>query len=491
MSMTAAEIAAINAAADKFEKGTQALSGQQNQTGQGAGANRLETMLQGQQPPGTTTGYGTDSKPFSLHNFLSGYKAKQDPSLCPHEMDTLTRYNKAMEATGCKLQGVAGGVWLPMNIGETYGGRLTSTTAAEEHYTYVKAVFDATRPSYDPDEAAWLARKQYVKAQSAFIDNLGGSIVAPPVQGPIIPLIRPNAAFLAAGATSVTLPPNGRMTFPRVTGAPNVQAIGEGQDTPESDLTTGFMELQSKKIAGGVRINEEATAYTSGTMDAIAQAELARSLGLRVDAYAFYGVGSTQIPAGLTSNVYAGDGVTSGVLNVAAYNSTAAGIGVDGNTLLPQYGDIFPGLIEERSFGVEEGVTGAWVMRPGVYASVVSQRASSITAGDQAGPQVDILRRFSESAPNVFKGRRVVRTTNLRNNRTKGSGTNLTDVFFGIWRYGIMATYGAINFQNGHNGVTFMQGQYLIRGTMFADIGFQYPEAFLWYTDVTGLTTGW
>jgi len=480
--MTPEQVAVLSSVADKLEKVSTALS-----ANKGGGANRIEGMLNAQQPPGVSTNYGKDSQSFSLHRFIAGYKLKNDTSLCSHEHDVLNRYNKALRETGCMLSGQAGGLWLPTDINETYGGQLTSTTKAEEDYNYVKAVMDATRPVYDPDEAVWLERRRYIKAvQSAFIDQYGGSIVAPPVQGAVIPLIRPNAAFLAAGARSVTLPPNGKMVFPRITGAPDVQALGESDSTPESDMTTGQMELQSKKIGGAVRMTEEASAYTSGTMDAIAQAELGRSLGLRMDAYAFYGAGTTQIPAGLTANVYA-----NAVLNVVTYNPAAAGIGADGNLLLPQYGDVFPGLIEERSFGVEEGVTGAWIMRPAVYANVMSQRASAITANDQQGPQVDIIRKMGEGMPNVFKGRRVVRTTNLRNNRTKGSGTNLTDVFFGIWQYAIMATYGAINFQQGHNGVTFLNGQYLIRGTMFGDIGYQYPEAFLWYPDVSGLISGW
>lgn len=470
---------AVNGLADKIDKLVDHLGK--------TAPNRTEQMFNQQQPPGFSSNYGKDSQPFSLHRFLSGYKLKDDRSLCTHEYDTLKRYQKAVEKTQCQLAGVAGGLWLPTDMNETYGGQLTSNSEAEQDYNYVKAVMEATRPSVDQDELNWLIRRRYIKAQSAFQDGVGGSLVAPPVQGAVIPLIRPNAAFLAAGAQSVTLPPNGRMVFPKITGAPDVQALGEGQETPESDLSTGFMELTSKKIAGAVRMTEEASAYTSGTMDAIAQAELGRSLGLRADAYAFYGVGSTQIPAGLTSNTY-----SARIYKVSTQNTGAAGLGTDGNTLLPQYGDIFPAQIEERSFGVEEGVTGAWIMRPGVYAKVVSTRAGSgFAADDGDGPKVDILRRFAEGAPTVFAGRRAVRTTNIRNNVTKGTGTGLSDVFFGIWRLAVMATYGAINFQQGHNGVTFMNGQYLIRGTMFGDIGYQYPEAFLWYDSVLGASTGW
>lgn len=456
-----------------------------------------QQMLDQQQPPGYTRSRNSEQKPFSFHRFLAGYKAKNDTTLCPHEHDVLVKYTKALKDTRCNLDGVSGGLWFPLDINQTYDGQLTSTDEAAKNYAYVKAVMNETRPAYDPDEEEWLRRRMWIRAdtstgQSAFQGQLGESLVAPPVQGAVIPLIRPNTAFLAAGAQTVTLPPNGKMVFPRIIGAPSVKAIGEGQEMEVSMLTSGFMELNSKPMGGMVKMTEEASAYTSGTMDVIAQSELGRSMGLMMDAYAFYGKGDSLIPAGLTSNTYAGNGTTTGVINVETYNPSARGITADGNTLLPEYGDIFPALIEERSFGVEEGVTGAWVMRPSVYASAVAARASAVTPGDDQGPMVDILRRFEMKGPNVFKGRKVVRTTNLVNNNTKGaSGATLSDAFFGVWQYGIMATYAAINFQQGHNGVTFANRQYLIRGVTYGDIGYQYPEAFLWYPNVQGLKAGW
>lgn len=483
MAATAQQVEEAKRVLAQLDATTQALKATPTQ------AARTEQMLSTQTPPGVTTLRNSEQKPFSLHRFLVGFKGKADPSLCPHEVNVLERYTKALRDSNCELdaQKGGGGLWLPMDLNETYGGRLTESSESEANIAYVKAVFDNTRPYYDPDEAAWLARRSpiYRKAQSAFVDEIGGSLVAPPVQGAVIPLVRPNTAFLAAGAQSMTLPPNGRFVAPRVTSPPQVQAIGEGQTTPTSDLGTGQMELTAKKIAGAVIMSEEASAFTSGTMDAIAQAELGRSLGLQIDAYAFYGIGSTQIPAGITANVYANR-----IFNVVSQNPTALGIGANGNTLLPQYGDLFPSFIEERSYGIE-GIQGSWIMRPAAYANVMATRASAVTPNDQQGPMVDILRRFQESGPNVFKGRRVVRTTNLRNNRVKGTSTNLSDVFYGLWNYGIMASYAAINFQQGHNGVTFLQGQYIIRGTMFGDIGYQYPDAFLWYQDVYGISGDW
>lgn len=457
-----------------------------------AGTAGVSNMLHNQQAPAYAKAVG--HQPLSFTRFLIA-TANSNPSLAPREYQMVDLYRKALTETNCTLQHTLGtsGVWWPANINETYGGRLTETDSAAKDYREVKSMMEASRPGYDPDEARWLqdrgvvaksfdAQGYYTKTQSAYVDSLGGTLVAPPIQGAPIPLIRPQAAFLAAGAQAITLPPNGRWVAPRITSPPSANAVGESQDTLVSNLGTDQMELTAKKIAGAVILTEEGTAFTSGTLDAIAQGELGRTLGLQLDAYAFYGQGGTQIPAGLTSNVY-----SSLIINIQTSYPTAKGIGPNGNTLLPQYGDFFPALIAERSFNVD-ATTGAWVLRPSAYSTAVGLRGDAVAAGDQAGPMVDILRRFGETGPNQWRGRRVVQSTNINGTGTKGSGTALSDVFFGIWQYAMFASYGAIQFQQGHNANTFLRGQIIVRGTMFGDIGFQYPPAFLWFQSVQGMS---
>lgn len=429
--------------------------------------------------PWVTTGpVGQDSQRFSITKALVNGVYHNNHDAAKFEMGVMMRLQKALRDTNSLPPGASSNaLWLPMNF-DYLGERVNDTEDAK----YVKAVMQASAYHSDPDEEMWLIRKGIIrKTQSAYTDSLGGTLVAPPVQGPVLPLIRPEAAVLAAGASSRPLPPNGRYTQPRITAAPSVQAVAESQDAPESDMSTDQLELTAKKLAGMARITEEATNFTSGTIDSHTQNELNRSLGLKMDAYAFYGPGGTSIPAGLLSATY-----TSAIINVATAYASARGLGTNGNTLLPEYGDYLPALIEERSFNLDAN-GGTWIMRPSAYASAVGVRADGPIPGDRNGPMVDILRRFSESAPNQWKGRKVVKTTNIRGDRTKGAGTALSDVFFGIWQHCIVATYGAIQFTQGHDGNTFKRGQYLIRGVMYGDVGFEYPSAFLYYPDVLGI----
>jgi hypothetical protein len=440
--------------------------------------------------PGVATGaFGEDSKRFSLTNFFVNGLCGVNPDKAKFEIAVMDRMRKSLDVTGSRLNSAgAASYWLPYSWDQ-----LPDAAFENEDGVYYKSVMSASNGGYDPDEASWLVRKGYVhdssvrKAQSAYTDVAGGSLVAPPTMGEIIPLVRPQAAFLKAGARSMALPPSGRFVRPRITVPTTAQALGEAQTTPASTLGTNQMVMQAKKIGGAAYISEEATNFTSGTIDNLVQSDLAYTLALKMDLYAFYGVGGTEMPAGITSSVY--NSTTAGAsatVNVVVDYPGADGIGAQGNEILPQYGDQFPTLIYERSFGTDAG-GGAWIMRPAALSRARSKRASAVAIGDQEGPFVDILKKFTDSpSQNQFAGHRAIQTTNLKNTLTKGNATDLSDAFFGLWQYAIMGTYGAVQFQKGHDGNTFLNGQYIIRGTLWGDVGFEYPQAFLWYTQVLG-----
>jgi HK97 family phage major capsid protein len=421
-------------------------------------------------------GFGQDSQPFSITKALVGHVLEKNTDGAKHEGHVLAEFRKALVETNSLPPGASPSAWfLPVNF-----DHLGERANQHKSMAYVKSVIAASGRESDPDEYAWLVRKGIIfKTQSAYGDAIGGALVPPPTMGPVIPLIRPEAAVMAAGATSFALPPNGRHVRPRITGAPSVQAVAESQDAPESNLSTDQMELSSRKVAGMARISEEATNYTSGTIDNYTKSELDRSLGLKWDAYALYGAGGTSIPLGIAN-------FATGPIKFETDYATARGIGTNGNSLLPEYGDYLPALIGERSFNMD-ATAGAWIMRPGAYAAALGVRADATIPGDQAGPLVDILRRFGEGRPSQFRGRKVVQTTNIKGTLTKGTGTSLSDAFYGLWNHCIMATYGAAQFTQGHDDVSFKRGQFLMRGVMFGDVGFEYPAAFLYYTNLLGL----
>jgi HK97 family phage major capsid protein len=464
---------------------------QYSSTGLGAAAEQAAAKLnKGQRPPvqGAPNiipgGMTSDSETFSLSRLLrKGSEAKLENKIC-EDFGALLKSSGLYLATADQ-----GGRWVPNNLGLFDEAMMTDTTKKEHMFRLVKGVMqESAKVQGDPDELAAMRRSILKKAgaytgQSAFIDNTGGTLVAPPPQGDVIPLIRPQAAAIAAGASEVTLPPSGRMVRPRITSAPDVVAVGEGQDPPISSMNTGELTLTAKKMVGYVVISEESTLFTQGTQDTYVRQELGRSLGLKQDAYVFYGVGGNLIPAGLTSAQYSSE-----IIDFATAYPTARGVGTNGNILRPEYGDYIPALVDDRSFG-QDGSSGCWVMRPTAYAAALGVRADAVAVGDQNGVLVDLMRKFQADSPGMFRGRKVVQSTNLRNNATKGSGTGLTDVFYGVWQYCLIATYGAIQIQDGTINAQFIEGLKTIKATQYGDVGFLYPGAFCWYKQVVGLNS--
>ena len=103
---------------------------------------------------------------------------------------------------------------------------------------------------FDPDEADWLGRRIGLRGKSlgTLTDTAGGTFVPLPMLGELIDLQRSLEVFANAGSREVALPPNGRVQFPKLTGASTAYWVGEGSPITESQPATGNLDLQAKKL---------------------------------------------------------------------------------------------------------------------------------------------------------------------------------------------------------------------------------------------------
>jgi hypothetical protein len=115
----------------------------------------------------------------------------------------------------------------------------------------------AQASQFDPDEADWISRRAGLRRKSlgTLTDTAGGTLVPLPVLGELIDLQRSMEVFASAGALEVAMPPNGRVQFPKLTGASTAYWVGEGSAITESQPTTGNLDLQAKKLGVFVKLN--------------------------------------------------------------------------------------------------------------------------------------------------------------------------------------------------------------------------------------------
>lgn len=428
------------------------------------------------------------SRPFSLLRVLGANAGKVDQDKVKIEKDILSRFSKALEDTGGMTHLREGGYASIMVPGarDFLGVDMAEHPATKEFL--LSQAYGCNR--VDPDEVAWIAEKigrvqkgygaQYQKtAMSYLTDTIGGSLVAPPEMGELIPLMRNKSALDAAGARQVPLPPNGKWVAPRQTGPTTGYWVGENTTITESNPTTGEVSMMAKKLATITRVPNELFKYATPAADAMLRDDVTKTLALGVDYAGLYGLGGGNQPKGAI--YYTG---TNEVLFYESSTPTPSGVGANGNTLNPQDGYVMNAAIADRNFDAD-GKTWKWIMRPKMWGAAAARRSDAVTAGDSAGVFVQSLTRIlGDSVGAEWCGHGVVRSSQIPNNLTKGAGTGLTDVWGGVWNEMLMGIYGAIEFVSNPMGDGFAQDQTLIRSIIFADSTLRYPGAFTVYRNM-------
>jgi HK97 family phage major capsid protein len=242
----------------------------------------------------------------------------------------------------------------------------------------------------------------------------------------------------------------GRLVYPRQTGASTFYYIGENQQIPSSQPTSGDLILQAKKGAVLIQCPNELFRYASVSVEMFLRQDMTKVIGLGMDKALLEGRGGSNSPKGLIN--YA---------NITSYTST--GTPADANSGYPlQPADIYKMIAK-----VEEAnaVFRAWVMKPLEFAYIANMRSAEITAGDGQGPfMFNIIRTLNESfglertQVGNLSGYPVHKSTNISGSRTRGSGTTQnTYILGGDFTDYIVAVAPTIEFAMTQQGDTAFQ----------------------------------
>jgi HK97 family phage major capsid protein len=328
----------------------------------------------------------------------------------------------------------------------------------------IRAKMAADAGRFDPDEAAWIAGKVGIKTKAlgTISDIAGGSLVSFPVLGEMIDLQRNLEVFAAAGAQEVALPPNGRLQFPKVTGGSTAYWVGESVAITESAPATGNLDLQAKKLGVLVKVNNELLRFASPSAEGLIRMDMARVAALKSDLAMLEGTGGTQIKGLLTYSDIA--------------TLTATGAATNGDTFAAQD-------VANMSAKLPDAITAptAWVMRRDMHAALMSRRADAVTAADAAGQFLfQPMRSIADAPPLELYGTKVVRSSQVSNTRTKGSGTNLTYILLGYFPDWIVARLGVMEFlASGLGDTAIVNDQTYLRGIQHVDAGPRHAASFV------------
>jgi HK97 family phage major capsid protein len=432
----------------------------QAQSGSGANAGQF---LGGKAPAGHTGERATTSRGYQFQR-LMGYLQGQIPAdQCKVEQDVSNRLMQVyVKQGGMELAEPQKAVLCPLSadfmpdIDDGFRGELRQSMA--------QGVSGA-----DPEEYAYLVRQHMTKRQamSIYDDTAGGVFLGPTQQGDMVELIRAREAFSRMGATTLPLPPNGRLTMPRETGAGTAYWVGERGTLTESEIQTGSMSMAAKKLAVLYKLPNELLRFAVPAMEAFTRNSMARTMALKADSTQMDGVGSQLSPKGLLRY--------SGIKTIVATT-----VGSNGNTIGPNDPGRLIAEIEEANFDPELDGFG-WMMRPKIWNQIHHSRADSITAGDGAGPYLFQTNRedIARGAPRQLEGYNVLKTSQVPRNRSKGSASNLSCVLGGIWSNWLIGRIGVLEVATSTQGDTpFITDQTWVRMIQHMDAIPRYEDCF-------------
>jgi HK97 family phage major capsid protein len=322
---------------------------------------------------------------------------------------------------------------------------------------------------FDPDEFRWVAQRLRGVVRQDFsldTDATGGILLGPVEQGEMIDLLRSKEVFTNAGAREITLPPNGRISWPRHKTAGAGYWVGEGQQITESDMTFGGFVMQAKKLGALLDLPNEMLRFVTMAIEAFIRTQIATTLALKLDSSSLSAAGSALEPKGL--------------LNYPINSYTASTTGANGDTFEPEDVAKMVATVEEQNVDVSNFT---FVMRPVMWAGVKNRRADAVTAGDKKG-----VFMFN-TQDGRLSGYRVVTSAQVPNNVTKGSASNLTHVIGGDFSEWLIGRVGILEFAldpyaGASGGTNFRNDMTSIRAIQHVDAACRRPEAFVHCTQL-------
>lgn len=327
----------------------------------------------------------------------------------------------------------------------------------------------------DSDEMTWMLQRSGLagtrQALSWFDDSKLGIFAAGGTMGELIQLVRNREVFSRVGASQVTLPPNGRLPFPKQTGEGTAYWVGENAEITSSEQTTGSINLIAKKLAALTKLPNELVRFGNPSVEAFIRNDLSRVMALKADKSMLDGIGSTTSVKGL--------------INYAGINShTASTTDTDGDTFEPE--DVLLALAEVEDQNHDTS-NWSWVMRYRMWTNLQNRRAAAASSGDGEGPWLFRTNRddIRSGIAGSLSGHPVVTSNQVSDSRSKGSSSDLSYILGGVFEHFLIGRVGALEFATTTSGDTaFQNDQTWLRVIQHMDAAPRYEDAFVLVDDI-------
>lgn len=303
---------------------------------------------------------------------------------------------------------------------------------------------------------------QVEKVMGTATGPAGGYVVPLQYIAELIEQLKAEAIVIQLGATVLDGLTGSPVEFPRQTGGATAYWVGENAAITPSDLTLGQLQLTPKQVAALVKMSNRLLRLSNPSVEVMVRRDIVQALALAVDLAALRGSGAGDEPQGIAN--------TSGIKTIA--------IGADGGDFLFEHVTDMEGELEDAN--ALKGKLGiAW---HGKVKRKLKKMRIPQYSGDTEGMYVMLPMSDAQLRDHLDYDFRT--STQIPTNLTKGTGENLSEVYFGNWQELLIGQWGGMEIlASQETSDAFEKNQTWVRIIQEVDIGLRHAESFCLCSD--------
>jgi HK97 family phage major capsid protein len=291
------------------------------------------------------------------------------------------------------------------------------------------------------------------------VDSLGGFIVPNQVMSAqIIPLLQASIVAYDAGTVRMGGLTGSPVQIPKITGATTAYWLGEVEAVTSGDMSFGQIDLYPHDVFALCTLSNRLIELGAPGAEQLVRTQLARDIGLKIDAAVFNGTGAAGQPTG--------------IMNTSGINTQSFTGSLDAATSYNELINMEHKLFEDNAQTVGEFV---WAFHPNQFRQLRKQ-LDTVSSSANVNPKV---RPFVDGGTiERVLGHRYVLSTQLPNDK----------ILLGAFAASMVAEWGTMVLAASREGTNFTKRQTQILAGMTVDVGVRYPEAFCVSTGLAAQT---
>lgn len=292
----------------------------------------------------------------------------------------------------------------------------------------------------------------------------GGALVATNLlAGSFIEILRNKARVMSLGATILS-GLVGNVDIPRRNAATTTYWVGEAVNVTESEGTFDKVSLSMKTVGALSVMTRNMLLQGTPDIEMLARADMVAQLALAIDMAALSGSGAASQPLGIANQPGVG----------------SIGTGANGDVIT------IDNLIDMETSVTASNAPADSLAYLCNARTVGALKKLKSTTGEYLWVTTADMGRTG--TPGEINGYTVARSNQARSNLAKGTGTNLSELFFGDWSELLIGEWGVLEIQpNPYAASVSAQGGVQIRALQSIDIGVRHAASFAVMSDaITG-----